>query len=184
MMEEKSRMRKKTIQRLLTFSKTKRKEIETNLYDQFIETNLYKNSKTIGVTVSHAHEWETRQIIKQAISDGKKVCVPLCLTDTKTLAFYEILSIEQLSAGHFNILEPDPTVMHKVSINHIDVLIVPGVVFDTDHYRIGHGGGYYDRFLEKFSGRTVSILHESQLVDHIPIESYDQPVETLLIARN
>lgn len=184
MMEEKSHMRKQTIQRLLAFSKTRRKQIETTLYNQFIETDLYKNSKTIGLTVSHAHEWETRLIIKQALSDGKQVCVPLCLTDTKTLAFYQLSSIEQLSVGHFNLLEPDPTVMHKVSKDHIDVLIVPGVVFDTDHYRIGHGGGYYDRFLETFSGQTLSILHETQLIDHIPIESHDQPVGTLIIARN
>ncbi|MGM0523087.1 MAG: 5-formyltetrahydrofolate cyclo-ligase [Bacillota bacterium] len=183
-MTEKARLRKETIEHLLAFSKTKRKEIEDVLYERFIETDLYKNSKVIGMTISHAHEWETRPIIQRAISDGKKVCVPLCLTDTKTLAFYHFTSFEQLSVGHFHLLEPNPAVMRKVNLIDIDLLIVPGVVFDSAHYRIGHGGGYYDRLLESFSGRTISLLHESQLVDQIPIEAHDQPVERLMIARN
>ncbi len=183
-MEEKVRLRKETIEHLLAFPETKRKDIEEALYQRLIETDLYKNSKVIGITISHAHEWETRQIIRQAISDGKQICVPLCLTDTRTLAFYHFTSFEQLLVGHFHLLEPNPAVMHKVSIVDIDLLIVPGVVFDSAHYRIGHGGGYYDRLLEYFSGRTVSLLHASQLVDHIPVESHDQPVEKLIIARN
>jgi 5-formyltetrahydrofolate cyclo-ligase len=183
-MEEKAQLRKETITKLLAFPDTKRREIESALYQQFIETDLYKNSKVIGLTVSHAHEWETRHIIQRAISDGKEVCVPLCLTDTKTLAFYRLTSFKQLSEGHFHLLEPNPAVMHKVNIIDIDLLVVPGVVFDSHHYRIGHGGGYYDRLLENYSGRTVSLLHESQLIDRIPIEPHDQSVESLIIARN
>lgn len=183
-MEEKARMRKETIEQLLAFPSGKRRGIETTLYQQLIETTLYKNSKVIGITVSHAHEWETRHIIQRAISDGKHVCVPLCLTETKTLDFYYLTSFDQLSVGHFQLLEPNPTVMPKAELADVDLLIVPGVVFDTAHYRIGHGGGYYDRLLEKFSGRTVSLLHESQCVDRIPVEVHDQPVERLIIARN
>ncbi|GEM00483.1 5-formyltetrahydrofolate cyclo-ligase [Halolactibacillus halophilus] len=183
-MEKKVRLRKETIAHLLAFSKTKRQNIEKVLYQQFIETDLYKNSEIIGVTVSHAHEWDTRNIIKRAISDGKRVCVPLCLTETKTLDFYYLTSFDQLSVGHFHLLEPNPAVMNKTELSAIDLLIVPGVVFDNAHYRIGHGGGYYDRLLEKFSGRTLSLLHESQYIDRIPVEIHDQPVERLIIARN
>ena len=62
----------------------------------------------------------------------------------------------------------------------MDLLIVPGIVFDRQGFRIGFGGGYYDRFLEGQAIRTVSLAHSMQIVDKIPSEPFDVPVDRLV----
>ncbi|MGO2109309.1 MAG: 5-formyltetrahydrofolate cyclo-ligase, partial [Staphylococcus equorum] len=65
--------------------------------------------------------------------------------------------------------------------NQLDLLIVPGVVFNHSGYRIGYGGGYFDKFLSQNTQPTISLLYDFQLGD-FEVESHDQPVEKLIIA--
>lgn len=181
---KKQDIRKNVIQMLLDLPIDQRQLIEENLYAQFIRSNEYQSSDVIGITMSHGHEWETRKIIKRALAEGKTVAVPLCHTETKTMSFYKLDKLDDLVNGHFGLMEPNPKVMQRMDHQKVDLLVVPGVAFDTKHYRIGHGGGYYDRFLIEYSGKTLALLHESQLFPSLPVESYDVPVQTYIIARN
>jgi 5-formyltetrahydrofolate cyclo-ligase len=62
----------------------------------------------------------------------------------------------------------------------LDLLIVPGVVFDERGFRIGYGGGYYDRFLTHYKGTAISLLLENQLIHEMPVEAHDQRVDWLI----
>ena len=82
--------------------------------------------------------------------------------------------------GNFGISEPDTQKAKEIDKNQIDLLLVPGLIFTRDGYRIGFGGGYYDRFLTDFVQPTVSLASTKQLVDDFPVEPFDIPVNYLL----
>ncbi|TXL67979.1 5-formyltetrahydrofolate cyclo-ligase [Cerasibacillus terrae] len=176
---EKENLRKKTIQSLYLLAEEK-KNIEIQLYHHLFTSTLWKEATIIGVTISQNHEWNTKPIIEKAWEEGKTVTVPKCIPKTKQLTFYQLTNLQQLEKSYFDLLEPNPKKTKEIINKKIDLLIVPGVVFDRNGYRIGFGGGYYDRFLEKFTNTTVSLLHTTQLLEEIPKESHDIPVEYLI----
>ncbi|MDZ7834585.1 MAG: 5-formyltetrahydrofolate cyclo-ligase [Alkalibacterium sp.] len=86
----------------------------------------------------------------------------------------------QVEKGYSDLIEPIVTETTRVDAESIDLMIVPGVIFTPSGYRIGYGGGYYDRFLKDFSNTTVSLLHSNQLVESFPVEPHDIPVQYLI----
>ncbi|REB10021.1 5-formyltetrahydrofolate cyclo-ligase [Sporosarcina sp. BI001-red] len=147
---------------------------------RFLETAEFKEAKTVAITMSRPTEVETRRIIETCWIAGKNVVVPKCNTKDKTMDFRRITSFKQLETVYLDIQEPDPLLTPSVEEAEIDLVIVPGVVFTIEGYRIGYGGGYYDRYLESFSGATLSIAFELQLVDQVPRESHDLPVGKII----
>lgn len=81
----------------------------------------------------------------------------------------------------------DKGIYHSISdselTNYMDLLVVPGVAFEKSGYRIGYGGGYYDKFLNQYKTQTVSLLYDFQLTT-FDKESFDQPVDQLIIYNN
>jgi len=86
---------------------------------------------------------------------------------------------EKLERNSFGLLEPqgDFTILEP---SQIDLIHVPGLAFNTSGYRVGYGGGYYDRYLEHFPGHTISTIYPCQIQNFQP-EHYDIPVEEVLI---
>lgn len=177
---EKKKMRDDILTYLKSLSIKDQKEIEKKLHHRLFQEDIWKQAKTVGVTVSQAMEWDTNTIIEKAWAQGKNVAVPKCIPESKKMQFYEITSFDQLEIAYFNIQEPIPKHTKIVKKESIDLLIVPGLVFDRRGYRIGFGGGYYDRFLMNFINYTVSILSNRQLLDEVPKESHDLPVQYLI----
>lgn len=139
-----------------------------------------KEGKTIALTISVFPEVDTRKLIETLWSAGKRVVAPKCIHRTREMDFYEITSFDQLKPAPMGLLEPDETLTHKCSMLDIDVCIVPGIVFDQRGYRIGYGGGYYDRFLPLFKGTKLSIAFNEQLVEEVPFEKHDIAIDTLI----
>ena len=177
---DKSRLRQSVVAEIKSFSGDERHTYEEKMRSQLISSNLWKNAEIIGITIANGFEWDTKKIIKTAWKQGKRVCVPKCLPKYKKMHFYQIENFEQLEIVYYNLLEPKPTETKKIDKEMIDLLVVPGVVFNNEGYRIGFGGGYYDRFLTNFKNETVSILHSKQLVKDLPIEKHDIAVKHLL----
>lgn len=148
--------------------------------DRLFAGRLWRQAKTLAVTLSVGREIETAAIIMKAWTEKKYVAVPKCEPATKHLTFYRLESFDQLKNSFFGLIEPVPEKTVKVDKESIDLVIVPGVVFDRRGYRIGYGGGYYDRFLQNYHGKTVSLLLENQLLDRLPEESHDQRVDMLI----
>ncbi len=76
-----------------------------------------------------------------------------------------------------NLREPIPALTEEVNADEIDLQIVPGVAYTERGERIGYGGGYYDRYLMHYKGKTLSLAYSFQMVDHIPIEPFDKNIE-------
>lgn len=160
-----------------------RSNIERRLRENLFSTTAWQKANTIGVTISLGAEWDTSHIIEKGWQLGKKICVPKCYPEEKKLVFYELESFEQLEIGFYNLKEPNVEKTKEVEKDEIELLIVPGVVFDKEGYRIGFGGGYYDRFLVDFSNKTISLAWSGQVVASLPIEEHDIAVGHVITER-
>ncbi|GIN96359.1 5-formyltetrahydrofolate cyclo-ligase [Siminovitchia terrae] len=145
-----------------------------------IETDVWKSSSTIGLTVSRFPEVDTWQLIRQGWKQGKKIVVPKCIPSTKEMSFRSISAFTELEDSFFGLFEPIESQTDEVLKSDIDLLVVPGLIYNRKGYRIGFGGGYYDRFLEGFSGQKVSLAFSKQLTEEFPFEEHDLPVDKII----
>ena len=97
------------------------------------------------------------------------------------MTFYYIQHLNQLESSYYELLEPIVSKTKEARSEELDYMIVPGVAFDERGYRIGYGGGYYDRYLQTYTGATVSLLLPNQLFKQLPNDEYDIPVDTLIL---
>lgn len=145
-------------------------------------TTYYKNAKTIMCFVSFGSEMDTSMIINKALADGKRLVVPIAVHETKELIPSLITSMDELEPGYFNILTPKAEFVRPIEPDEIDVILVPGVAFDHHGYRVGYGGGFYDRFLTRTrkDAKRIAIGFSLQILDQVPRESFDLPVEMII----
>lgn len=182
-MNEKIMLRKKMKEKLSTISKPDYEHYSYNIAQKLYEQEEWKKAKTIGVTVSKKPEVDTYQIIRKAWEEGKVVAVPKCRPQEKVLEFRRLCAFNQLESVYNGLWEPIPGVTKEVKPDEIDLLIVPGLAFSRTGYRLGFGGGYYDRYLKSYRGHTVSLAFHMQLLERIPVEEHDRPVEKIITDR-
>ncbi|MBJ8110085.1 5-formyltetrahydrofolate cyclo-ligase [Bacillus cereus group sp. N6] len=180
MREEKVRLRKQIIEHMNSLSEerctTLSEQIAFSLYAQ----KEWAEAKTIGITLSMENEVNTYSIIEKAWEEGKKVVVPKCNKGTRTMSFRQISNFDQLEIVYMNLREPIPARTEEVNADDIDLQIVPGVAYTERGERIGYGGGYYDRYLVHYKGKTLSLAYSFQIVEHIPVEPFDKNVEKII----
>lgn len=154
----------------------------TKIMELVASTTYYKNAGTIMCFVSFGSEMDTSMIINKALEDGKRVAVPIAVHETKELIPSVIASMDELEPGYFNILTPKSEFIRPIEPNEIDLVLVPGVAFDHHGYRVGYGGGFYDRFLTRIRKDTkkIAIGFSLQILDQVPRESFDLPVDMII----
>lgn len=154
------------------------KTISNSLY----ETEYYKNAETIMTFLSFQSEVNTRYIVEDSIGLGKSIVVPITIPETKELKISKLFDYSELEIGHYNILTPKKEFLRFTDPRTIDLILVPGLIFAKDGYRIGYGGGYYDRFLSKLdpSVTKIGIGFDLQVQDKVPTDKYDVPVDFIL----
>lgn len=140
----------------------------------------YRRAKTVLVYVSTPIEVDTREIISKALSDGKRVAVPRCVPGTREMEFYLIDSLDELSPGTFGVLEPAANPGRLLPNFSHSICVVPALACDRNGYRLGYGGGYYDRFLRDYPGEKVLILYKCCLVAHLWHGRFDVPVDRIV----
>lgn len=164
----------KTLREMDGESRKINEEILSNELFDFIINNNYKS---VGMILSMSHEINTYPIIDRLIDAGVNVYGPACDYEVKEMHFYEMKGSELRTKDEKDI--PIPSNLSQVH-NNMELLIVPGLVFNDDGYRIGYGGGYYDKFLSSFKGDTAAIIFDIQLMNELPIEPHDIPVDVLI----
>lgn len=180
MKEEKVRLRKQVLEQMNSLSEEQHKTLSEQIAATVYEQNEWREAKTIGITLSMKHEVNTYIIIEKAWEEGKTVVVPKCNRETKTMTFRQIVSFEQLEIVYMNLREPIPSITEEVDVKEIDLLFVPGVAFTSEGDRVGYGGGYYDRYLVQYKGKTLSLAYDLQMVRDIPTERFDQKVQKII----
>lgn len=175
-------LREEILQQIKRLNHDEKQAIEKAIHHQLFKQAFWKDAKVIGITHSTDFEWDTKTIIQQAWQENKVVVLPKSNQEHKKLSFYQINQFTELEKGYANILEPIETLQTTVMNKFIDLLLVPGIMFDVDGYRLGFGGGFYDRYLIEQDHRatTVSLASEFQLVEKLPRDDYDIPVDYII----
>lgn len=147
-----------------------------------VATQAFASARFIMAYLDARNEVQTEGIIKQAWAEGKRVAVPVCIPQTHTLLVSEIMSFEELCDGFYCIREPMEEYMRPVSPEQLDLIIVPAVAYDKKGYRIGYGGGYYDRFLSSLNKdiATIGIAFDVQIIEKVSVQPFDIPVDMVI----
>lgn len=163
----------------------------------------YRNAEVLLFYVSYRSEADTLQLMKEALTEGRCVAVPKVVG--QDMVFYRIRSMSQLVEGYKGILEPDGAqaevlidsrekasteggtvnvqteMMEFRLLPEHTILFVPGCAFDEKGGRMGYGGGFYDRFMEKYPGLLkVALAYEEQMVTEVPREVHDKCVDIIV----
>jgi 5-formyltetrahydrofolate cyclo-ligase len=180
MENDKKLLRKQMLDRMKELSKPEYEQLSYQIACRFYNSPLWRQAKTIGITVSKTPEADTWQIIRRAWEEGKRVAVPKCIPESKQMVFRELTSFMDLESVFYGLWEPNPEKTDEIFSEEIDTLVVPGLAYMKNGFRLGFGGGYYDRFLEHYKGRTVSLAFEMQFITGFPVEAHDRPVEMII----
>ena len=160
-----------------------RKEKDRLIFQRLIRLTQYQKAQTIITYVSTDAEVDTRRLIEKAWEDGKKIAVPRCQKENHTMEMFYINSMEDLEDGAYGILEPK-IYTQKCSDWEGTLCIVPAFCNDKKGYRLGYGGGYYDRFLSSYSGITLGINYSECVKNEIYKGRYDVPIKMLLTEKD
>lgn len=143
--------------------------------ERVLKTPEYEEADNILLYADYRHEVMTREIFDDAVLHKKKVYFPRSNADC-TMDFYQVISVKQLESGYMGIKEPVVNEEYRYQYNRKEdtLIIVPGVAFDMNGYRVGYGKGFYDRFLKDKRQMTVmGLCFSSQLVEEIPHNQHD-----------
>lgn len=142
----------------------------------------YENSQTVMFYLSYGSEVVTDVMINEFLADGKDVAVPVIQNPGDgIMTAVKINKLEDCYEKVYGIRQPEFDEDEVVSKEEIDLIFVPGIVFDVNGYRVGYGKGYYDRWLEGTDIlKRVGLAFEVQLIDKIPNGQYDLPVGRIL----
>ena len=173
----KKTLRKETIAAMKELPESVKTQADEELTQRLLELPAFQEAKTLATYLSFDHEFSTANLIKAALQLGKRVCVPRTYPQGR-MEFVEY-DPDILEKTRFGLLEPNEQgkVVDKAEI---DLIHVPGLVFQSKGYRIGYGGGYYDRYLADYTGKTVSTIYSIQQKEFQP-DVFDQAVQEVLV---
>lgn len=179
-MDDKNTVRNQVKESLAGLSKPLYEDMSYKIAGRLFQDEDFKTAAVIGITVSKKPEVDTYQIIRKAWELGKKVAVPKCHPKERSLSFRFLTEFSQLESVYYGLLEPIEALTREVSTNQIDLLIVPGLAYTVEGYRLGFGGGYYDRYLTSFSGKTLSLAFDNQIIPNFPVEVHDMAISKII----
>ena len=158
------------------------REKNDQIFRRLVATQQYRRAKTVVLYVSKELEVDTRRLIKRAWKDGKRVAAPRCVENTRLMNMHLIRSMDDLQEGALGILEPNENlpILHDT---RDAICIVPAFCNDFRGYRVGYGGGYYDRYLSSFSGAKIGVNFSDCVRPRLISGRYDVPVDLLVTDR-
>lgn len=177
---QKRELRKRFKELRESLSSAVRRSADFAMTARFLSLREYRESETLLCYVSSAIECSTGGIIKRALIDKKRVAVPKCRPDTHEMDFFVITSAADLTGEFYGIPEPDENRCERLSSFEGALCLVPGLAFDKSGFRLGFGGGYYDRFLRDFPGKTVALCYFDCVAGELPRCEFDLPVSCVI----
>jgi len=181
----KGQLRTTLLRQLQQQKEDERRRRSEAIWRKVVRLTAFRRAKTVCCYVALPYEVQTWRMIERMLERGKRVVVPVAQPRTKRLALSEVRNpAAELARGAFGVWEPAPTALRPVSARTLDLVLVPGIAFDRRGHRLGHGRGYFDRFLARLpkTTPTVGLAFRFQLLDRLPVASHDHAVQTVLTA--
>jgi 5-formyltetrahydrofolate cyclo-ligase len=177
----KDEIRQEILTRRLGLSDTEVSEKSRAICNRLISDNAFAAASTIGLYWPIKNEVLTEPVVRAAASGHKRVGFPLVRAEDRALIYIEVDDPADMAPGTYGIREPRFVRERIIPVEELGLIVIPGVAFDTRGYRIGYGGGYFDRLL---TGRSVTATcvapaFDIQMVDRVPHEEYDRKVDVI-----
>lgn len=177
-----TRQEKDTLRRQIKDYRKNLDPLKKALWDKNILTVLcsldyYLQCDTVFCYLSMPQEVDTRAFVQRAWADGKKVAAPRSRSGGQ-MDFYRFDRFSDLCQGPFGILEPKAQPENlAMPQGKRSLLLIPGLAFGKDGSRLGFGGGYYDRYIEKHKGIKIGLVYQECFYDTVPAERHDQTMD-------
>ena len=139
----------------------------------------WQSAQSVFCFVGALHEPDTMPILQGALSAGKQLLVPR-IAGPGQMQLVPLQSLEQLQPGAFGILEPPQALPAIPAGSGVQLAVLPCLAAARSGARLGHGGGYYDRFLANYSGRRLILCPEALLAQSLPTGPLDEPAQAVL----
>ncbi len=151
------------------------------IQERVAQSSVFKEAESLALYSSFQNEVSTHLVYREAVGLGKKVAYPRVHLQTQELHFFWVDSLAQLEVSRWGVLEPKESLgLIRADLSKIDLMLIPGLAFDRQGGRLGRGKGYYDRVLAHFQGDRLGVAYSFQVVDEIPQDVWDQPLEWLV----
>lgn len=169
--EQKAFFRKEFINKRDSLPPEERESKSSALQARLLNLPAIRSAQTLFIYVSFRSEASTQEIIRSALAGGKIVAVPFTDMKKRKLIASRIFSVnDDLVPGSMGILEPKPDKIIPVCAESIDAVIAPGVAFSEAGWRLGYGGGFYDRFLKESGKMSYALSFEAQISPYVPFD--------------
>ena len=182
LLEAKRLLRESMLARRRQLSPDERERTDRQIEERFLDLAWYKNARSVFCTVSVREEVSTLGILKQILKDGKQLLVPRCRRGSmEACRIGGKTELEELLSGRMDVFFGIPQPPESFGACEPDLCLVPCLAFDDQGYRLGYGGGFYDRYLAARPRlKSLLLARENQRVEEVPREATDLPVQAIL----
>ena len=150
------------------------------IVQNLLDSELWKQSMTIGCYASFRGEVNTWPLLESAVAAGKILALPKVVTNEHPLQFHHVTRANEewsLEKGAFGVQEPDAT-CPVVPLSQLDLILVPALAISRQGARIGWGGGFYDRTLMACpNSKAIALVFECQIQADVPTTEHDQRID-------
>jgi 5-formyltetrahydrofolate cyclo-ligase len=183
-MSSKAEIRKRILRLRNTMTQEEIRAGSDAIVKRLTELSALRRASALMVFLSYGSEVMLDDLIRWAWREGKRIAAPLSNPGTRELIPCRIDSFEDLESGHYGIREPKVASAKPFPREEIECVLVPAVAFDRRGYRVGYGGGYYDRFLPGVpQAARIGIAFACQIVEQIPPDPHDVTVDGIVTER-
>lgn len=181
----KGQLRTACLRRLKQQKEDDRRRRSQAIQRKLFRLAAFRRAKTVCCYVALPYEVQTWRMIEEMLSKGKRVVVPMVQPRRKQLRLSELRNpAADLVRGAYGVWEPQPGAVRPARLRDLDLVLVPGLAFDRQGHRLGHGFGYFDRFLARLpkATPTIGLAFRFQLFDRLPTAAHDRAIQAVLTA--
>ncbi len=182
----KMELRAKFLEKRKAIPKELREGRDGKICRNILSSAVYRYADVILMFYPMKGEVDIFPVMEAALKSGKQVAFPRCHAEDRSMTFYFVTSKEDFEAGSYGIMEPKTAlpVFDPAEIETRNVLcLVPAIVYDRRGYRVGYGGGYYDRFFGKTRPASIGVVYEEFILKSVPHGRYDITVDVVVSER-
>lgn len=176
--EKKAQLRQLIRNQLAELPTALRTAEDNALFTTFLNLPEVVKSKTLFLFCGTGTEPDTTRLFSPLLEQGKRLCLPRMMPG-RQMDVRQYCPERPLVRHAYGILEPDES-CPLVDPHEIDLVLVPSLCYDRRGFRLGMGGGYYDRWLPRYSATTVGLCRQALLQTTLPVEPHDRPVDVVI----